>query len=455
VASRRRAQVLLAIFIGVFACGQDAHAKKKTVIGELKRMERAGAIDVAEYRERREAYESAKQLVKRLPGRRKVEMAGTVRMLDRFAAQGSLTVSRLEPLWLTLRRNREWWTGRPLLGSGQRVSFPGSELVWQYVPNQGLQLHPLANFGKLNGLWQGKVYDDRLEVLLDELLSVAVERGGALAWEYSFVYNGGRPPWVSGLAQGTAVQALARAGIRLQRKEEVMQVAADALDLFEVRAPVGVRVPIGTGAHYLLYSYDRDLRVLNGFVQALVGIYDYAAYANDDRARRLFADGESVLRRELSRYDTGAWSLYSRRRVQRESDLHYHRLVRGFLDSLCERTAQEEYCSTAVRFGEYLVEKPEVEVLTQRVRGGTTAQLRFTLSKISRVGVRVARGERLVFVRPAALTSYGTKQVAWRVPRKAGLHDVRITAVDLAGNTASVLAQVEVLKPKKRAKRRK
>jgi len=449
------ARVFLAVFIVASCAVPDAGAaKRKTVIGELKRMERAGAIDQSEYRQRRSGYESAKSLVRRLPGRRKVEMAGVVLMLERFAAQGSLTVSRLEPLWLTLYRNRQWWTSKPLLGGGRRVSFEHSELVWQYVPGQGLQLHPLANFGKLNALWSGKDYDDRLEVLLDELLGIAVERGGGLTWEYSFSFGRGAPPWVSGLAQGSAVQSLARAGIRLGRKEEVLEVARDALKLFETRAPAGVRVPIGTGAHYLLYSFDRDLRVLNGFVQALVGLHDFAAYANDDRARALFDDGERVLRRELPRYDTGAWSLYSRVRVKRESDLHYHRLVRGFLSSLCDRTQRDQYCNAATRFDDYLVEDPSMDLLTERVRGGKLAQVRFKLSKISRVGVRIAKGSKLVYQRGATLSSYGTRSVFWRAPKLPGRYDVAITAVDLAGNAGSFRGEIEVLKPKKKPRKK-
>ena len=46
-------------------------------------------------------------------------------------------------------------------------------------------------------------------------MSLGVERNGYLAWEYYFEFGGGRPPWVSGMAQGTAMQALARAGERL------------------------------------------------------------------------------------------------------------------------------------------------------------------------------------------------------------------------------------------------
>ena len=40
-----------------------------------------------------------------------------------------------------------------------------------------------------------------------------------------------------------------------------------------------VRVRAGAGNHYLIYSFDSGLRVLNGFLQSLVGLYDYAEAA--------------------------------------------------------------------------------------------------------------------------------------------------------------------------------
>jgi hypothetical protein len=423
-----------------------AKKPRRTVIRELKRMLAAGAIDQAEYEERRAQYESARELVPRLPGRRRIEMAGAVGMLERFAARGSLTVSRLQPLWLSLQRNRKWWTTGPLLAPGRRVSFDGSEVVWQYVAGQGLQFHPLANFGKLNALWSGKDYDDRLELLLDELLGLAVERAGGIGWEYAFDYGGGSAPWVSGLAQGTALQALARAAIRLQRKDEILPIAQQGLALFEAAPPAGVRVPEGDGAHYLIYSFNPHLRVLNGFVQSLVGLSDFAAYANDDRARTLFADGDREAQREVPAYDTGFWSRYSQ---ARESNLSYHRLLMGFLGSLCERTSVPVYCTTRDNFDRYLYEPPKVEVVTQRLRGGRTGTIRFRLSKISTVTVRVARSGRLVR-RAALLAGAGGRSVGWAVPRRKGIYEVRVTAVDLAGNPGTAKAEVEVLKPRKR-----
>jgi D-glucuronyl C5-epimerase C-terminus len=431
----------------------DAHAaiKQRTVPGELRRMLRAGAIDATQHDARRAEYGRVKKTVKRLPaGLRRNELGAVVRSVDGIAARGSLTVSRLAPLWLTLERNRHWWTTQPLPASGKRVSFLGSELVWQYYPGQGFQLQPLANFGKLNGLWQGKLYDDRLAMMLDELLAIAAKRGNGLAWEYYFTYTGGRPPWVSGLAQGTAVQALARAAIRLDRKEEVLPLAEQALAVFEERAPTGVRVPIDDGAHYAIYSFRPALRVLNGFLQALVGLSDFAGYANNERARGLFADGDRVARREVPGYDTGAWSLYSRGDSTHESDLSYHRLLTGFLQGLCTRTERPVYCETASNFTRYETEKPKLELLTSKLRGGTNGRLRFGLSKISRVGVRVALGSKLVFTQPAFTIGYGKRSLAWRVPRRAGTYRVALTAVDLAGNVGSTEGEVEVSKPKPR-----
>ncbi len=37
-----------------------------------------------------------------------------------------------------------------------------------------------------------------------------------IAWEYMFHFGGGAPPWISGMAEATAIQALARAAVLLE-----------------------------------------------------------------------------------------------------------------------------------------------------------------------------------------------------------------------------------------------
>jgi hypothetical protein len=312
--------------------------------------------------------------------------------------------------------------------------------------------HPLANFAKLNQLWASR--NDDMGQLLDELLALRVPRAGGVAWEYYFTFAGGRPPWVSGLAQGTGIQSIARVAQRTDREAEVLPIAQQALGVFETPPPSGVRVGTGGGAHYALYSFDPGLRVINGFLQALVGLYDLGRIGNDDRARTHYADGERVARVELPTFDTGAWSLYSRGSVEHESDLSYHQLTGAFLHSMCTRTDDPVYCDTELRFAQYELEPPQLSLVTTRLRGGTEGKLRLRLSKISRVGLRVKRGGRVVSIRSAIVVGHGTPFLRWPVPRRAGEYDVELTAVDLAGNVGTAAGTLEVLKPKKRKRAR-
>ena len=424
-------------------------ASRRTVVRELKALLAAGAIDQATYAERRAAYDEAGRSVRRLTGARRVELGAAIATLEDIAARGQLTASRLAPLFLTLERNREWWTRGPLLAPGRRVGFAGSEIVWQYYPRAGIQIQVLGTFGKVNALWSAR-QSAALGRAVDELLPLAAERAGGLAWEYYFPYRAGRAPWVSSLAQGTALQALSRAATRLDRREEIFPVTSRALTIFERPAPEGVRVGEGDGVHYAQYSFEPELRILNGFVQSLVGLYDYGRLAVDARAKALFEAGERQARREVPAYDTGAWSLYSRGSVEHESDLGYHTLLRDFLSSLCSRTQAETYCGAEERFTGYLAQPPELQVRTSRLRGGGYRRIRVSLSKISNVSLRIERAGTLVHARYVGALPRGSHTLGWSVPRKAGAYTVALTARDLAGNPATAAAEVEVLRPPRR-----
>jgi len=58
-------------------------------------------------------------------------------------------------------------------------------------------------------------------------------RDGYIAWEYYFAYGTGRPPWVSGMTQATAVQALSR-GYRAMGQTRWKRAAERALGAFRV-----------------------------------------------------------------------------------------------------------------------------------------------------------------------------------------------------------------------------
>jgi len=465
-----------------------AAADKPTVRGELARMLAAGAIDRAFHDDKRAIYVNALGLRGRLSGARRAALGAALRNLEDIAASGGLTVSRLPALFETVARNRQWWSDGPLLNNGARVSFAGSRLVWQFYAGEGLQIQWLGTFGKANGLWQGG-YDTSLRALLDEALALAAQRAGGIAWEYLFRFDGGRPPWVSGLAQGTGLQAFSRAAVRFG-EPRYFEAARAGLGIFRAAPPSGVRVATPAGAHYLIYSFAPGLRVLNGFTQALNGLHDFGALANDAEGRALFAAGEAQLRGELARYDTGGWSRYAL--GGRDADVSYHMLARDFLRNLCERLTQDAaraaappaapatpgggtavpgvptrgaapvpapaptppldpapYCAAGERWTRYLTRPPVVRLVSRRARGGKPAVLKLTVSKPSKVTLRVRRGGRTVVVLGGQLGS-GARTLRWpSPPRSAASYKVLLHAQDLTGRNASGEATLRVLRARR------
>lgn len=435
--------ILCSLFV---LAAPNAHAQKKvTVAGELKRLQAEGA-DPAAIAGYRTTYTDARARVKRLTGARKVQLGAVITQLEGMATRKEFTPSRLPSLFLTLRRNVEWWSAQRLLNSGERVSFTDSELVFQYYPGSGIQIQWLGTFGKLNGYWSGgKRYDARATAMLDEIIPLAASRAGGLAWEYLFPFSGQQPPWVSSLAQGTGLQAMARAATRLSRQADVFPIAQQGLGIFQTAPPSGVRIPSGTGAHYLQYSGLPTFKVANGFIQSLNGLYDYAQLTGDPTGQSLFEDGDRAGRKEIPTFDTGAWSLYSRGAPStRESDLGYHKLLRDFLTQLCKRTTAIEYCAAEQHFSEYLVTAPVLEPRTSTLTARKTGNVRFKLSKISRVTLKISKDGKPVATLTPGLISRGTKSIRWTAPKKSGDYDVSITATDLANNTGTATGVITV-----------
>ncbi|MEA2289189.1 MAG: hypothetical protein QOD55_1186 [Solirubrobacteraceae bacterium] len=441
LAATAAAIVSLALLAAV-AAPASAQTPKRTVASEVGGLLAAGAIDQARHDAWRAAWSDANRTLKRLRGARRDNLGAVVETTERIAATGQLTATRAPAVFLTLQRNREWWSTRPLLPAGRRVSFPGSQLVWQAYAGQGIQIQWLGTFGKANGLYFSRS-NTALTALLDEAIALATQRAGGIAWEYLFPFDGGMPPWVSGLAQGTGIQALSRAASRL-KDPRYFDAARAALGIFKQPPPEGVRVATPAGAHYLQYSFGPDLRILNGFVQALNGLHDFTILSGDPEGAALFTAGEAQLRVEVPAGDTGAWSLY---RPGFEADLHYHRLVVEFLRAMCQKLSDDArlgrpapepsvYCSAADRFTAYERTPPVLALVapTRVWRAERSEKLTFTLSKISTVSLTLRRDGRTVFARTQR---FGRGAQAFTIrPSRHGALAAEVRAVDLVGNAA-------------------
>jgi hypothetical protein len=393
-------------------------------------------------------YRNALGLLPRLSLQRERELGYVIATLRRIARRGGLTATRMPALFLVLDRNREWWARKGAPAANARIRFGTSEVIFQYYPGLGLQLQPLANFGYANGLWQSR-QDRRLRSLIDELVAIRTSRGGFTTWEYYFHFGGGSPPWISGMAQATAMQALARAGARFA-DQGLLEIARSGVGAFEQRTPVGVRVRAGSGAWYALYSFAPRLYVLNGMLQALIGLDSYRVFAGDQRGTALFDQGDRVARARIPSYDTGAWSLYSRGTIAAggEANLNYHTLNRDFARRLCRITTAQPYCSAADNFSRYLKEEPRLRPsgpAPAPAVAGRGVRFHFTLSKIGRVGITV-RAKGRTYLSTSALFTRGRHFFRWVPPRstRERTYDYALFARDLAGNTASELGTLRV-----------
>ncbi|HUR85967.1 MAG TPA: D-glucuronyl C5-epimerase family protein [Solirubrobacteraceae bacterium] len=417
--------------------------RSRTVAGALRRAWLRGSIDAATHARLRRVWWTSQRARDGLSGRGRAELGAVVRVTARLAYDRRLTPSRLEPVFLILRRNRDFWTRQALPRPGRRFVFGRDPVTFQYYAGHGLQIQPLASFGRANALAAPCVrakarYRCRpaaLRRLLDRMVQLGSVRGGFLAWEHFFSFGHGAPPWISGMTQATAAQALSR-GRRALHDRGYATAARRALGAFERRPPLGVGVPAaGGGRRYAMYSFDPGLRILNGELQAVIGLRDTATILRSARARRLYARGERVARRAVRAFDTGAWSLYSQN--GRESTLSYHRLVGNFLGGLCRRTGERTYCATGRRFARYVREPPRLQLARLRgLRARRPTTIRFSLSKISRVSVSVWNGRGLELRRDLRLAR-GHHSLRW-VPAARGRHHVQIVATGPAG-TRSVL----------------
>ena len=421
----------------------------------LRRALLIGAIDRRHWRAYRATDRRARRALRKLSGARRGELLAVVRTIDGLAASGRLTASRQPLAFLTLRRNVDVWAKRSFPSPAERMTFSDDPAVFQYYAGRGVQYHPLASAGRINALVQPclrslaakRCRPGKLRTALDRLLSLSTRRGDFRAWEYLFSYGGGSPPWVSGMAQATAAQALAR-GWKAFGLARYRTAAVESLGAFRAPPPLGV----ASGRHYLMYSFNPGLRIQNGFLQAVIGLHDVAKLTGSKSAWKLFRAGEREARATLAAYDTGAWSLYSR--SGRESPLGYHRLVTGFLAGLCTRKAGPGYCDRQARYSRYLREPPRVSVSApSRLRRGRVGVARFSLSKVSSVVVRVRDRVGTVMARRMSLPR-GAHTIGFR-PRLSGTTTISVHAVGPEGRRAVKRTSLTVTKPPPPPKRRK
>ena len=487
--ANRSASALAPVRLHVLARSSARHGP--TVTGALQALLHSGTITEASYSQYEAGYLAAAHSLGKLRGTRHEELGAVLANVQAMAAAGELIPSRLGAVFLTLERNRSWWTTGPLLSADERVSFPGSRIVWEHYPGQGLEIQWLATFGEGNGYFSGQE-NTNLRQLLGEIIPLATDRAGGIAWEYLFHFDGGTPPWTSGLSQGTALQLLARAYPATRNpcfwKRPSRRWASSRPRRpreFASALPPGPSTP-STPMRHRTASSTASSRPS----------WACTTTPRSPRTRSGSPCSKPATRRPGHRagYDTGAWSLYDQ---FGESDLNYHELLTEFLQHLCERTRKGPpvsitapattvppattptttptgapvaggtaagtslrgrsaatststpipgdaiYCTTAQNFTTDLHTPPVLALLSSTLAGGVRAGVQLSLSKISTVTMTVRQGSRVVWS-TSATVERGKPKLLWATPKNGGTFSVTLAARDLAGNFSTASGTVVV-----------
>ncbi len=178
-------------------------------------------------------------------------------------------------------------------------------------------------------------------------------------WEYRDTL---RAPWYSALAQGQGISVLVRAHKEsLQRGSQYdsryMEAAQRALAAFFVpMSDGGVAFTDESGDLWFEeYIVSPPTHILNGFIWAAWGIYDYFLATEHPAARQLFSSAVRTLLHNLDRYDLGFWSLYeqSGTRLPMVASNFYHRLHIVQLRVMHRLTGENKLAEVADRWDGY------------------------------------------------------------------------------------------------------
>ncbi len=172
-------------------------------------------------------------------------------------------------------------------------------------------------------------------------------------WEYRDTL---KAPWYSALAQGQGISVLVRA-----HKESGDPRYLEAAQ----RALAGFYVPVADGGvaftddagdlWFEEYIVTPPTHILNGFIWAAWGIYDYFLATKDSSAQQIFARAVRTLLRNLDRYDLGFWSLYeqSGTRLPMVASPFYHQLHIVQLRIMHRVTGEDAFIQVADRWQSY------------------------------------------------------------------------------------------------------
>jgi heparosan-N-sulfate-glucuronate 5-epimerase len=172
-------------------------------------------------------------------------------------------------------------------------------------------------------------------------------------WPYRQVL---RAPWYSGLAQGNGLSLLVRAAAATGHGA-LIGAAHGVFESFQRPVSAGGVVVTDAQGHLWIEEYlvDPPSHILNGFIWAAWGVYDYALWSRRSEALTLWERSVETMAARLHEFDTGWWSLYETpidgRRML--ASPYYHRLHITQLQVMHRLTGLDTFAAFSERFASY------------------------------------------------------------------------------------------------------
>ncbi len=230
----------------------------------------------------------------------------------------------------------------------------------------GLRYNPIAiaqyGLGNYN-LYRRTADPERRRkfLLVADWLCARLERNpqGLSVWNHHFDWEYRdtlRAPWYSALAQGQGISVLVRA-YKESGDASYRDAAQRALACFHV--PIkdgGVAFTDESGDLWFEeYIVSPPTHILNGFIWASWGIYDFFLATKEAPAQELFSRAVRTMLHNLDRYDLGFWSLYERSgtRLPMVASPFYHQLHIVQLRVMYRLTGEDEFARVADRWEAY------------------------------------------------------------------------------------------------------
>ena len=172
-------------------------------------------------------------------------------------------------------------------------------------------------------------------------------------WEYRTTL---KAPWYSALAQGQGISLLVRAYSETNR-EAYLNAAQQAFETFiKTTDEGGVTYRDKNGFTWFEeYIVSPPTHILNGFIWASWGVYDYFLTTGEQMAKELYNQAIRTLKDNVRHYDNGFWSLYEQSGtwLKMVASPFYHSLHIVQLQILHKLTGEDIFLQYSRRWNNY------------------------------------------------------------------------------------------------------